>query len=93
MKNIAITLPLIVLVACGSIQKETFVLPNGKVIYTVNCSGFNQSIAACEAQADKLCAKGYIVHKNLSHSATYPNSDDGFFMPPREYLAVECKTT
>jgi hypothetical protein len=88
-KPVFFALPILL---AGCLTTQTLNTSDGATIYTVTCSDFSHSnIAGCQRKANQLCKNGFKVHHDLSYQIVRPDSGDGFYLPPRDYLAVECK--
>lgn len=87
MKKIILFAPLLILASCASVQTAQSER-DGKPVYQLTCSEFNSSLDECKQNAEKLCANGYQLVDYYKH--VYPDPGDGFYMPPRHHLTVEC---
>jgi hypothetical protein len=79
--------PLLMLISCASVQ-STVIETNGKQTHKVTCSEFNSSLEECKSSAGKLCTNDYRVVAH--HKEVYADSGDGFYMPAKHHLMVEC---
>lgn len=92
MKNLILFIPLFLCVACGGIHARPVVGPNGNDAYSMLCSGFTRTMDQCLVKASELCSQGFSIVKAETYKLEYADSGDGFYMPPREYLGVECNS-
>lgn len=77
--------------ACAGIEATKFTGGQGEVSYHLSCSEFNTTLEACKAKAHDLCGGVFEVNHQLSHRESYPDSGDGFVMPAKQHLVVDCK--
>lgn len=80
--------PLLMLISCASVQSNT-VETNGVQTHVLSCSEFNNGLERCMQKANELCANNY--HVVAQHKEEYPDAGDGFYMPPRHHISVQCK--
>ncbi|MDP3609779.1 MAG: hypothetical protein Q8R74_11950 [Methylophilus sp.] len=82
--------PLLMMISCASVQSTT-IDSNGVQTHTLTCSEFNDvTLERCKARASELCVNDY--HLVSQHKEVYPDSGDGFYMPPKHHLSIQCKT-
>jgi hypothetical protein len=84
-------IPLLLLISCASVQSTPFDAGNGKQSFKLSCSEFNSSLDECKNKAKELCASDYKLVDH--HTEVYPDAGDGFYMPSRHHLVVECQKT
>lgn len=89
MKKILRFAPLLMMISCASVQSTT-IEHNGIQTHTLSCSEFNNGVERCEAKARELCINDYRVVSQ--HKEVHPDSGDGFYMPPKHHMAIQCKT-
>jgi hypothetical protein len=96
MKNltlkIALILPLIFLIACGGVHPKPIAGPTGNSAYSMLCSGIHSLKQQCLDKAQALCPHGYTIIPAETFTVEYADSGDGFHMPPKEYMGIECKS-
>ncbi|OYY47906.1 MAG: hypothetical protein B7Y48_11310 [Methylophilales bacterium 28-44-11] len=81
--------PLLMIISCANVQSNT-VDGNGVQTHTLTCSEFNDvSLERCKNQAKELCANDY--HLVAQHKEVSPDAGDGFYMPPKHHLSIQCK--
>ncbi len=78
--------------ACAGIQSTKVVTSQGDVSYHLSCSEFNTTLETCKAKATELCGGAFEINQRLSYRETYPDSGDGFVIPARQHLVVDCKS-
>lgn len=78
--------------ACAGIQTSKVVSAQGDVSYHLTCSEFNTTLETCKAKAQELCGGTFVINQKLSHRETYPDSGDGFVIPAKQHLVVDCKS-
>ena len=89
MNKILRAAPLLLLISCASVQSTTMEV-NGKQRHQLTCSEFNQGVEKCRAKASELCANDYHL---VSHTKEiYPDAGDGFYMPDKHHMTIECKS-
>lgn len=93
MKWIVLCLFPISISACAGIEATKVTGKQGQVSYHLTCSEFNTSLEACKTKAQELCGGPFEVNQRLSHRETYPDSGDGFYMPAKQHLVVDCQST
>lgn len=82
-------IPFLLLVACASVQSQPTEI-NGKRGFKLTCSEFNSSLEECKVKASELCDNNFTVVDHTKE--TYPDAGDGFYMPAKHHLAVECNS-
>lgn len=92
MNNLMIVMPLVLFVSCGSIHPKPIAGPNGNEAYSMMCSGLSSNMPACLVKAQELCSQGFSIIEAETFTVEYADSGDGFYMHPREYLGIECKS-
>lgn len=88
MKKILRFAPLLMLISCASVQSNT-IESNGVKTHVLTCSDFNNGLNRCMEKANELCASNY--HVVSQHEEVYPDSGDGFYMPSKHHISVQCK--
>lgn len=91
MKWIMLMLFPVAMSACAGIEATKHTGKMGEVSYQLTCSEFNTTLDACKAKAQELCGSPYEINQRLSYRETYPDSGDGFYMPGKQHLVVDCK--
>lgn len=89
MKKILRFAPLLMIISCASVQSTT-IEHNGIQTHTLSCSEFNNGVEKCQAKAQSLCANDY--HLITQHKEVYPDAGDGFYMPPKHHMVIQCKS-
>ena len=80
----------LLLAACASIEPQEFRGPNGRIAYSMRCSGMGRTLAACYKKAGEVCPNGYSIVDRASGTIAIPVSG-GIMAAPEYNLAVECK--
>lgn len=93
MKWILLMLFPVAMQACAGIETSKLTSTNGEASYHLSCSEFNTTMETCKAKAHELCGGPFEINQRLSHRETYPDSGDGFVMPAKQHLVVDCKTS
>lgn len=89
MNKITRVAPLLLLISCASVQSTPMEV-NGKQLHVLSCSEFNNGLERCQAKAKELCANDYRL---VSHTEeVYPDAGDGFYMPSKHHMTIECKS-
>lgn len=80
--------PLLLIISCANAQSNT--LDNGIQTHTLTCSEFNDAtLERCKNQAKELCNNDY--HLVSQHKEVSPDAGDGFYIPPKHHLSIQCK--
>lgn len=79
------------LASCASITPQHFVGPNGKVAYSMSCSGMGRTLDACYKKAGEVCPSGYSIVDRASGTVGIQMSGGGTLITPQHSLAIECK--
>jgi hypothetical protein len=82
-------LSLLLLSGCP-IQPHPFKGPNGRMAYSMKCSGIGRSLDTCYDKASELCPDGYAIIDRSSEIVAAPTSI-GMMATTKQYIAVECK--
>lgn len=90
MKNGLVLVSLTLLVACTTVEPRHANVGNEKS-YTISCHSIDGSTSDCLKQAEKVCQQDFSVLEKQSHKIEYVSSGDGFYIPPKHELAIECK--
>lgn len=80
----------IFLTSCATIAPQQFVGPNGKIAYSMECSGMGRTLDACYKKAGEICTSGYTI-VNLASGTVGVPVNGGTIMAPEYNLAIECK--
>ncbi len=86
MKKLSLLIISMLFTSCASINPTTFVGPNGKSAYSMQCSGLGRTIDDCYKKAGEVCPNGYTI---VDHSSNLVGS--GGMIATNEALAIECK--
>ena len=90
MKKILRFVPLLMTISCANVQSNP-VDNNGVQTHSLTCSEFNDvTLERCKAKAKELCVDDY--HVVYQHKEVSPDAGDGFYMPPKHHLSIQCKT-
>jgi hypothetical protein len=81
---------LLLLTACSAIEPQQFVGPNGKIAYSMRCSGMGRTLDACYKKASEICPSGYTVIDHATGTVAVP-VNGGIIAAPQHNLAIECK--
>jgi hypothetical protein len=91
MTRILCLVMLFLVASCAQVQPREFKGPNGKVAYSMRCSGMGRTLDDCYAKAGELCPAGYNIIDRASGTVAVPVSGGGFIAAPQHNLAIECK--
>ena len=90
MKRFGMAIFCVALAGCAAIAPNQFVGPNGKVAYSMQCSGLGRTLDACYKKAGELCPVGYTTVDRSSSIMGIP-VNGSVMVGARESLAIECK--
>ena len=91
MKTVTILLASFALVSCIADPRTEFMGPNGKMIYSITCSGWSQTREDCEKEARELCPSGYDTI-TLASGTDAVSAKGGIGDTPAQKLRIECKS-
>lgn len=81
----------LLLASCASIDPIQFRGPNGKVAYSMKCSGWGRTLGACYQKAGEVCPSGYNIVDRTSSTVAVPTNGGGIMAAPSHHLAIECR--
>ena len=90
MKTVTKLLASFALVSCIADPRTEFMGPNGKMIYSITCSGWWQTTEDCEKEARELCPGGYDTI-TLASGTDAVSAKGGIGDTPAQKLAIQCK--
>ncbi|MEO3988158.1 hypothetical protein [Plesiomonas shigelloides] len=90
MKSIIALSSVVLLSGCVGISPETFVGPNGKTAYSMECSGMGRTLNACYKKAGDVCPGGYQIIENSSEM-NFGRFNGNLMVANKRSLVIECK--
>jgi hypothetical protein len=85
-------LALLVASCASAIEPRSFVGPNGKTAYSMECSGMGRTLDACFQKAGEVCPRGYQIVSQTSDIVGLPmGRGQGMMIAPKRGLAIECR--
>jgi len=90
MKKSSIILIALSLASCAAIEPKQFIGPNGKIAYSMRCSGMGRTLDACYQKAGEVCSNGYTIIDRASGTVAVP-VNGSIMAAPQHNLAIECK--
>ena len=60
---------------CASVEPVKFKGPNGKVAYSMRCSGMGRTLEACYQKAGEVCPDGYTIVDRSSGIVGIPSNN------------------
>ena len=85
-----ISLALVLVTSCASIEPKPFQGPNGNAAYWMECTGMGRTLDACYKKADELCQRRWVFVDMVTEINAVP-VHGGFIFDPWYYIAVECR--
>ena len=85
-----ISLALVLVTSCASIEPKPFRGPNGNAAYSMECTGMGRTLDACYKKADELCPRRWVFVDMVTEMNAVPVGN-GFIFEPWYSIAVECR--
>jgi hypothetical protein len=81
-----------ILLLCGcAVPVRQISGPDGRVAYSLKCSGYGRDRQACLEQAGKVCPAGYVVVDDSSQLSGVVVTKFAAIPAHRDYLTISCK--
>ena len=90
MKIIVTILVAMLISSCAAIEPKQFVGPNGRMAYSMQCSGMGRTLDACYQKAGEVCPNGYTIIDRATATVAVP-INGSIMAVPQHNLAIECK--